>query len=146
MSIIAKLPYYAFIAWAGLVTFIVLITQNFFEYAAVVGWCLIAGSILAFYLFTIEAPTVKCEWAGWILSPALVLIIFTGVEFMTAVLWILSVLAIAYSATMYRCERDPEFAEKMPRFLRPVSPSGPKKTEESQSNLDEPATVSHEAV
>jgi len=116
---VAKLPYYAFVAWAALVTIGVLIGQIFFEYASAVGWCLIAGSILGFYLLTIEAPTVECEWAGWVLSPTLALIVFTGVEPMTQILWVISILALAYAGLMLACDRNPDFAAKMPRFLRP---------------------------
>jgi hypothetical protein len=115
-------PYYTFIGWAGFVTLAVLLGQTFFEYAAAVGWCLIAGSILAFYLFTIEAPSVKCEWAGWILSPALVLVVFSGVEPMTQILWVLSLLALGYTALMYRAERDSRLYQRLPRYLRPLSP------------------------
>lgn len=139
---LAKLPYYAFIAWDAFITLSVLSTQGFFEYAAVVGWCLIAASILGFYLLTIEAPTVKCEWAGWILSPALALIVFTGVEPLTQILWVVSILALIYAAIMYRCERDPKFAERLPRYLRPFSPSVPKTPEElSDTQLEADALV-----
>lgn len=120
---VAKLPYYAFVAWAALVTIGVLIGQNFFEYASVVGWCLIAGSILGFYLLTIEAPTVECEWAGWVLSPTLAFIVFTGVEPMTQILWVISILALAYAGLMLACDRNPDFAAKMPRLLRPFHSS-----------------------
>lgn len=140
-----KLPYYAFIAWDALVTLAVLATQGFFEYAAAVGWCLIAGSILAFYLLTIEAPTVKCEWAGWVLSPALALIVFTGVEPLTEILWIVSILGLAYAATMYRCERDPQFAERLPRYLRPFFPLA-SKIAEAEPAETEAGAVKGEAV
>ncbi len=130
MKLVAKLPYYAFIGWAGLLTIGVLIAQNWLELAAVAGWCLIASSILGFYLFTIEAPKVECEWAGWILSPALVLIVFTGVEPLTQILWLVSVLALAYTGLMYAAERNPDLYEKLPRYLRPFR-FGPEKADNS---------------
>lgn len=129
-----KLPYYAFVGWAGFVALAVLLAQNFFEYAVAFGWCVIAASILGFYLFTIEAPLVKCEWAGWILSPTLVLIVFAGVEPVTQLLYVLSTLALLYALMMFQTERNPAFAEKLPHFLQPLSPSSPP-SEAGEANL-----------
>jgi hypothetical protein len=101
MNWLAKTPYYGFIGFVGGVTLVCSVVALFFDLMPGIGFCVIATAILFFYLFTIEAPVVECEWAGWILTVGSVIVFICGVFPVNIGVWVLAPLTIFFSWRMY---------------------------------------------
>ena len=119
-----KLPGYAFIGYTGLVAVLSVLFAPIFDLAPGVGWCVLAGSYLVFFLSTIEQPKVKCEWAGWVLGPSAILVAFAGVDIMNVVDLIFGLGAFIYGLYRALTENVPELAkydkENLVHFLQIV--------------------------
>jgi hypothetical protein len=125
---LAKLPYWAFVGGVGLTILLTVIAQQFFEYAGVISWGILTSATLFFYVATIEAPKVRCEYAGTILMPGGILAMLAGVAEAQIFLAIAGVLAVAFAVFIEAAERNPN----LKRFIPWNKPAKPTVTEESK--------------
>jgi len=105
-----KLPYYAFIGYTGLVAVLSAWFAPGFDLAPGIGWCVLAGSYLVFFLSTIEQPIVRCSWAGWILGPSAIVVALAGVDIMNVVNWVGGLAAFGFGLYMGLTENVPALA------------------------------------
>lgn len=106
-----KLPYYVFLGYTGLIAVLCVLLAPMFDLAPGVGWCVLAGSYLVFFLSTIEQPQVKCEWAGWILGPGALLVALAGVDIMNVVDLLWGLAAVVLSTYIGLTENVPSLAK-----------------------------------
>lgn len=123
MHFLAKVPYYGFVGFVGAVGLVCSTIAPFFDLMPGIGWCLIVCAILFFYLFTIEAPVVECEWAGWILTVGSTIVALSGVTPVNYFVWVLSPLSVIFALLMYY---KPDFRTKVNQILFPKGKTSPK--------------------
>ena len=106
----SKLTAYMLIGWVGFVATTALIGSLFADWFIAVGWITIISTTLVFYLTTIEAPYVECEWASFITIPSGVIMIFAGSEPINYVVAVLGPLMLLYGLAELIAPRFPWLA------------------------------------
>jgi predicted membrane protein len=104
MGWLAKVPYYGFIGFIGVVGLIASVIAPFFDLMPGIAWCVLAMATLFYYLATIEAPVVECEWAGWIFMIGSLFVVMSGVFPVNIMVWVLAPLSILFAGRMYKSE------------------------------------------
>ena len=106
----SKLTAYMLIGWVGFVATVAMIGSLFTDWAVVAGWVTIISTTIVFYLTTIEAPYVECEWASFITIPAGVVMIFAGSEPINYLVAVAGPLMLAYGLAEVVAPRFPRLS------------------------------------
>lgn len=75
----SNLTFYMLIGWVGFIATISMVGSLFVDWAVIFGWITIITTTIVFYVTTIEAEYVECEWASFITIPSGLVMMFAGV-------------------------------------------------------------------
>ncbi len=98
---LAKAPYYVIIGWIGLVATLGMLGSLLVEWSVVLGWVVLVSTTIYFYVSTIEADYVECEWASFVLIPFSLLMLMAGVEPINYIVSALGLLCLLYGLAEY---------------------------------------------
>jgi hypothetical protein len=143
MNWLAKVPYYGFIGFVGAVVLVSSIIALFFDLMPGIGFCILAAATLFFYLLTIEAPVVECEWAGWILTIGSTIVFVCGVFPVNVIMWVICPLCILFAWRMYTV---PSFRASVNRRLFGTENPRPKVRENNDVDISTIGTDGNKAA
>lgn len=106
----SSLPYYGLIGWCGLLATMGMFGSLLTDLAIIPAWLTIISTTIVFYVTTIEADFVECEWASFITIPAGLLMIFGAVYPVNVLVWLIGPAALAYALVEYYPAKFPWLA------------------------------------
>ncbi len=137
------------IGWVGFVATFSMLTSLLADWTIALGWITIISTTIVFYLTTIEAEYVECEWASFITIPSGVVMIFGGVEPVNYFIAVAGPLMLAYGLAELVAPRYPWLAKGLNIGPRRAASTAKRETKLAQiqqekalfyaSNHDSPA-------
>lgn len=142
------LPYYGLIGWCGLWATISMFASFFVDWAFIPGWLTIFSTTIIFYVTTIEADFVECEWASFITIPAGIFMIFASSYPFNALAWIVGPFALAYATIEYYPAKFPRLAKwlKVPERRAVYLAKRAERLEKARQEQAKAAAFNQEAV
>ncbi len=104
------LKFYELIGWVGFIATISMLGQLLVDWATIIGWVTILSTTILFYIITIEADYVECEWASFITIPAGLIMIFASSEPVNYFVAIAGPMALLYGLAEIYAPKYPKLA------------------------------------